>query len=197
MASRFSRGEIRKILGEAHTEDIENQIIALHLGVIDPLKDDLEKYKADAAKLQDVQKELDTLKNGKDYKAEVAKVQKAFDDYKASVEAKETASAKREALRELAKGAGLSEAGIAKAVKYTDISTIELDKDGNITNPDKLTDTIKAEWGDYVATTQTRGAHVNNPPSGNGKMTKDEILSIKDTQARQKAIAENLDLFAK
>ncbi len=49
--AKFTRAEIRNILGEACTEEIENRLVALHLGVVDPLKDDLTKYKADAEKL--------------------------------------------------------------------------------------------------------------------------------------------------
>lgn len=44
--AKFTRTEIRAILGEACTDEIENKLVALHLGVIDPLKDDLQKYKA-------------------------------------------------------------------------------------------------------------------------------------------------------
>ena len=49
--AKFTRAEIRNILGDACTEEIENRLVALHLGVVDPLKDDLTKYKADAEKL--------------------------------------------------------------------------------------------------------------------------------------------------
>ena len=39
-------------------------------------------------------------------------------------------------------------------------------------------------------------ANVSNPPGGEpGKMTKKEIMEIKDAGERQKAIAENHELF--
>ena len=60
--AKFTRAEIRKIIGESCTDEIENQLVALHLGVVDPLKDDVTRYKADAEKLPGVQKELDDLK---------------------------------------------------------------------------------------------------------------------------------------
>ena len=60
--AKFTRAEIRKIIGEGCTDEIENQLVALHLGVVDPLKDDVTRYKADAEKLPGVQKELDDLK---------------------------------------------------------------------------------------------------------------------------------------
>ena len=49
---KFTRSDIRKILGEACTDEIENNLIALHLGVVDPLKDDLERQKRMLKSLQ-------------------------------------------------------------------------------------------------------------------------------------------------
>ena len=54
--AKFTRADIRRILGDAHTEDIENQLVALHLGVVDPLKDQIAQYKTEAEKLPAVQK---------------------------------------------------------------------------------------------------------------------------------------------
>lgn len=187
----------RKLLkGMGLTEEQIDSVIDAHTETVDGLKKQIDDMKADAEKLKDVQKELDGLKSGKDWKAEYDKLDKDFKSFKSDTEAKETASAKREALRQIAKDAGLSEAGVNKAVKYTDLANVELDKDGNAKNADKLKDDLKSEWGDYVATTQTRGANVANPPAnGKATRTKDEILAIKDTSERQKAIAENHELF--
>lgn len=187
----------RKLLkGMGLTDEQIDSVIDAHTETVDGLKSQIETLKADAGKLQDVQKELNDLKNGKDWKAEHDKLKKEFDEYRTSTEAKETAAAKREAIRSVAKEAGLSETGISKAVKYTDLSKVELDKDGKVTNAEKLAADIKAEWGEYAATTRTQGAAVANPPA-NGKATrsKDEILAIKDAGERQKAIAENHELF--
>lgn len=187
----------RKLLkGMGLTDEQIDSVIDAHTETVDGLKSQIETLKADAGKLQDVQKELNDLKNGKDWKAEHDKLKKEFDDFRSSTEAKEAETAKREAVRKAAKEAGLSEAGISKAVKYTDLSKVELDKDGTIKNADKLAADIKAEWGDYATTTRTQGASVANPPaSGKATRSKDEILAIKDAGERQKAIAENHELF--
>ena len=77
----------------------------------------------------------------------------------------------------------------------TDFSDIEMDGD-KIKDEAKTLAAIKQDWGEYVAVTQTRGASVANPPTtGKATRSKDEILSIKDTAERQKAIAENHELF--
>ena len=101
--AKFTRAEIRNILGEACTEEIENRLVALHLGVVDPLKDDLTKYKADAEKLPGVQKELDDLKAAGDggYKEKYEKEHSAFETYKSDVTAKESKAAKEKAVRAL------------------------------------------------------------------------------------------------
>ena len=93
--AKFTRAEIRKIIGESCTDEIENQLVALHLGVVDPLKDDVTRYKADAEKLPGVQKELDDLKAQGDggYKAKYEAEHKAFGDYKANVDAEKTTAA--------------------------------------------------------------------------------------------------------
>lgn len=84
--AKFTRAEIRNILGDACTEEIENRLVALHLGVVDPLKDDLTKYKADAEKLLCVQKELDDLKAAGDggYKEKYEKEHSDFEAYKST-----------------------------------------------------------------------------------------------------------------
>ena len=111
--AKFTRAEIRKIIGESCTDEIENQLVALHLGVVDPLKDDVTRYKADAEKLPGVQKELDDLKAQGDggYKAKYEAEHKAFVDYKANVDAEKTTAAKEKALSDVLLKIGISENG--------------------------------------------------------------------------------------
>lgn len=163
MATRFTRGEIRKILGDAHTEELENQLIALHLGAVDPLKDELAAAKADAEKLPAVQKELDDIKAGKDWKAEYDTLKKSFDDYKAEVAGKESLAAKQAAYRKLLTAENIPEKFHDRIIRMTDFDAVEMDGDA-IKDADKQRAGIKAEWGEYVATTETKGAEVDTPP---------------------------------
>ena len=85
MASKFTRKEIREILGDACTDEIENRIIALYRGVVDPMLDEITDLRAKAETLEAVTKERDALKAGGDkYEAE----HKAFEEYKAGITAK-------------------------------------------------------------------------------------------------------------
>lgn len=69
-------------------------------------------------------------------------------------------------------------------------------EEGKIKDADKLTESIKKEWSDFITVQQTSGAQTQTPPSNTGgKLTKEEILKIKDSTQRQKAIAENMELF--
>ena len=119
-----------------------------------------------------------------------------FDTYKSEQASKETKAAKEKAYRALLQEAGVSEKRLESVLKVSDVDSVELDDKGAIKGADKLTESIKSEWADFITTTQTRGAQTSNPPANNGvKMTKDEIFKIKDPVERQNAIAENIGLF--
>ena len=75
---------------------------------------------------------------------------------------------------------------------------MKLDKDGNLVDEAELRKKIGEEWGEFRTTVTEKGANVETPPKSSGsQMTKEEIMKISDTTARQKAIAENLNLFGK
>ncbi len=189
----------RKLLSALGIEaDKIEQIIEAHTETVDALKNERDSLKSKADSYDKVKTELDqlkeTAKNGGDY----AKLKQDFDDYKAAVEKEKTDSAKKEALQKIAKDAGLSEAGIAKAVKYSDLSGIELDEKGGVKDSKALLKSLREEWPEYIVKESTQGADTGNPPvgaSGKSYKTKEEIFAIKDTAERQKAIAENHELF--
>lgn len=194
----------RKMLKAMSIEDEKiDQIIEAHTETVNGLKEERDNLKADAEKLEAVQKELNKLKedtakdDGKNsWKVKYDAMKEEFDEYKAEVEAKATKATKEEAFRALLKEVGVAEKRINSVVKVSDIDAIELDKDGNIKDADKLKDSVKEEWNDFIQTEQTKGADTSNPPQNNGgKKTREEILAIKDTAERQAAMAENHELF--
>ena len=198
--ARFTRAEIRKIIGEVCTDEMENSIIALHIGVVDPLKDELQTAKADAAKLETVQKELDDLKKtNKDYdelKAKYDDEHKAFEDYKKNVEETNSLNKLRDAYKALLKEQNVDEKRIDAILKVTDFSEKKIGKDGRFEDEAELVKSIKDDWKDFIVTKENRGAQVETPPSNGGKAkTREEIMKIKNTEERQKAIAENPELF--
>lgn len=186
-------------------EEKASEIINAHLETVNGLKDERDKLKADADKYRAVQKELDETKeklkalgeNGIEEK--YTALQKEYDDYKKGVETDKANSAKTQAYRSLLKETGISDKRIDSVLKVTDLSKIDLDKEGNLKDKDKLTENIKSEWSEFIATVSQQGANTATPPANNGgnTMTKKEILAIKDATQRQKAIAEHLEMFGK
>ena len=197
--SKFSRADVRSILGDAHTEEMENRLVALHLGVVDPLKDQLQAYKADAEKLQAVQKELDNLKVGDgDYKAKYEAEVKAFKEYKRQVEAEKTAARDDADVLALCKEAGIArESSLRLIAKDFDRSKIKRGEDGKITNHDDLVSSIKTDYADFVGTPGNHGTPPTTPPTGGGgsSKTKKEIIDMNDPVARQAEMMNNLSLF--
>lgn len=188
----------RKFLSALGIEaDKIDEIISAHTETVDGLKEQLKQAKEAADKLPKVQEQLDSLKDAAKNSGDYAKLKDEFDKYKAQVAEEKTLTAKKAVLTRIAKDAGLSEAGIAKVLKYTDFTSVELDDKGEAKDGKALLKSLKEEWPEYIKTTNTAGANTANPPAGNGKSykSKEEIFSIKDAGERQKAIAENSELF--
>ena len=162
--AKFTRAEIRKIIGESCTDEIENQLVALHLGVVDPLKDDVTRYKADAEKLQGVQKELDALKAQGDggYKAKYEAEHKAFGEYKANVDAEKTTAAKEKALSDILLKIGISEKRVSSVARLAKgdglLDKLELDDKGAIRDRSKTLLRLKRASRPIMASTSLRAA---------------------------------------
>lgn len=169
-------GKMKKILDMLHTET-------------DALQNQLDDAKAATAKAE---KDRDAANGGKEA------AEKALTDYKAQQTKKDTHAAKETKFRELLKAAGVLDKYADRVVRLSgeDIDKLELDEKGNVKDAKKHTDSLKADWSDFVGTTTTTGAKVDTPPTNTGsKMTKDQIFAIKDAGERQAAIAANADLF--
>lgn len=194
----------RKYLSTLGIEaDKIDQIIEAHTETVDALKKERDGYKADAEKLPDVQKELDGLKAGGDFKTKYEKEHKDFEDYKASVTAKETRTAKEAAVRAYYTGKGITGNNLEIAMRGSaaEIDAAELDGD-KIKDTAKLDELIGGTFKGLVGKTETRGTNTSTPPANNGggkKLTREEIFKKDDkgryvlsTAERQRALAENL-----
>ena len=199
----------RKFLSAMGIEDDKaEQIINAHLETVNPLKQERDDYKEKAEKMTSVQKDLDAankklqeFENSSDkdswkvkYEAAVAdkkQLQKDFDDYKSGVAEKELTAKKQSAYRNLLKECGISEKRLDAVMRVTDLKSVEFGEDGKIKDMDKLTESIKSEWAEFIGTTQTHGAGVPNPPAGgNGG-------NIPNTRAAQVAKAHYERIYGK
>lgn len=189
----------RKLLkGMGLTEEQQDTILEAHTETLSEIKAERDRYKEDAEKLENVQKQLDEMKAAGDggWKEKHDTLKKQFEDYKAEQTEKETRSAKEKAYRALLSEIGVGENRLEKVLKLCDVDGVELDAKGGIKGADKLKETLKTDWSDFIVTTTTQGAQTANPPANNGgTMTKNDILNIKDAGERQAAIAANPGLF--
>lgn len=187
--------------------DKVDEIINAHTETVDALKEERDRYKVSAEALPAVQQELAELKeatekagaSGNAYQVKYEAIKEEYEQYKADVEAKATRASKESAYRSLLKEAGISEKRMDAVLKVSgdEIDKLDLDADGKAKNAKDLVKSIAEEWSDFVVTESTQGANTSTPPgsSGGATMTKDDILKIKDTSERQKAMAENHELF--
>lgn len=194
----------RKMLnGMGLDSNVVESIIEAHAETVDALKNERDVIKAKAdetdalvnqlkAELKQAQADTNGNANYKDlYESE----RDAFATYKAGVEA-DRSKAQRETLyRELLRVNGIDPKRHDAILRVTDLAGLEVDENGSLLNADKLSESIKSDWADFVVSTNTVGAVPDNPPATRSGMTKAQIFEIKDATARQQAIAENIDLF--
>ena len=169
----FKREEIREILGEAYTDDIAGKLISLHRTVVDPIKDQLDdakrdatKYKTEADKVPGLQKDLDELKKGEDWKGKYEKEHKDFDDYKAQVAQEATTAKVKAAYKKLLTEEKISEKTLEAVMNATDYSKMKLKDDGTLDGIEDLKKDIDTRWGSFKVAQRQRGERVDTPPPG-------------------------------
>lgn len=179
---------------EAHTETVEG----LKASVKEAEKK-AEGYDALVAEKGKLEKKYEALKEASgsdDWKAKYEKEKADFKAYKDEQANKKAMDDKKAVYTELLKDAGISEKRIESILRVTDFTNMELVEDGKFKDSEKITENIKTEWSDFITTTETRGIKTATPPKNTGaSMSKEDIMKIEDDGERQKAIAENHDLF--
>lgn len=159
----------RKALKAMGIEDEKiEQIIEMHSETVSALKDEIDGYKDMQTQLDTVTRERDELKTAAEQskttdsdKAKEIKTLKAqIEQYKAA----ETLTAKRAAFTELLAAAGVDGKRHNAIIKLTDFNSIELDEQGKIKDSDKLTESVKADYADFIVQTGTQEHKPNTPP---------------------------------
>ena len=172
----FSRDFLKAL---SLTDEQVSAIIQEHTSVTDALKaqrdkakEELETAKKEAAKVPDLQKQIDGYKNGEDYKSKYEQAVKEHEDYVKGVEAKEAAEKVKTAYRKLLADEQIKADRIDFVINHSDLSNMKLDKDGNLEGVDDLKKTIndsKDGWGMFKVTTKERKPSISTPPdSGTG-----------------------------
>ena len=193
--------------------DKVDAIIEAHAEVVEGLKakiaetgdsaDELAKVKAE---LEQARKELksaqDTIKAAEkdDYKGKYESEKAAHEKLQSEVAAKASAAKKEAALTAAAKAAKYSEDAISVILdsKKDYAARVEFGEDGKATNIDTILAEIAADRpGLAPKATETRHTPTTPPANTGGKkaITKEDIMNIKNTAERQRAIAQNPELF--
>ena len=162
------------------------------------------RYKAKLEEIDALTEEKQTAQDSattaEKWKTKYQALKDDFDTYKTEQIKKETHAAKEKAYRDLLKQAGVSEKRLESVLRVSDVDGVELDDKGGVKDADKLAESIKNEWADFIVTTETRGANTANPPANNpiGSMTKADIYKKDDhgryvmsASERQKALMDN------
>ena len=160
----------RKMLRAMGIEDEKiDQTIEAHTESIDALKEQRDQYKVDAEKLPALQKKLEELEAAGDdgYKQKYEEEHEALENLKDSIAKEKALAEKQTAFRELLKSVGVDPKRMDSVMRVTDLSKLEI-KDGKFNDESKIAESLKTEWSDFIVTSGTKGADVENPPAGNG-----------------------------
>ena len=182
------------------TEEQVDSVVEAHTETVDGLKSQMAGYKADAEKLEGVQRELDDLKangGGEDYKSKYDSEHAAFEKYKNDQNAKESAALTERLYREQLNALGITGKRADSIVRLTDLSAVKV-KDGKLEDADDVKKGIQTDYADFIPKKRTDGADPADPPHS-GKMSREEIYKKDDkgryllsTAERQKALAESM-----
>jgi len=160
-----------------------DEIINAHTETVNALKDERDKVQKEYDELKDKSKDADAIKTeletvkaelekakSEDWKKKYEDTKSEFDAFKADANAKATKAKKESAYKKLLEEAGVSAKRVDSVMKVSAsaIDGLKFDKDGNVEEADKLIESVKTEWADFISTTQQKGADVSNPPANNG-----------------------------
>ena len=149
------------------TDEQVDSIIEMHSETVDGLKEQVKTYKADAEKLPNVQKELDDLKAAGDggFKEKFEKEHSDFENFKKTIQEKETKAAKESAAKAFFESKGITGNSLEIAMRGSSAEIAALELDGEkIKDSSALDALVNGTFKALVSTTTTKGANTPNPP---------------------------------
>ena len=149
------------------TDEQVDSIIEMHSETVDGLKEQVNTYKADAEKLPNVQKELDDLKAAGDggFKEKFEKEHSDFENFKKTIQEKETKAAKESAAKAFFESKGITGNSLEIAMRGSSAEIAALELDGEkIKDSSALDALVNGTFKALVSTTTTKGANIPNPP---------------------------------
>lgn len=164
----------RKLLEGMGIEDKQIEtIIEAHSETVTALKAERDKAKEAAAKVPDLQKKLEEAEaasgSGDEWEQKYQDEHQAFEDFKAQVATEKAEADKAQAYRGMLMAAGIDPKRIDAIMRVTDLSQVEME-DGKLKDTEKLQESAKQEWSDFVVKSNTQGSNPATPPEHKEKM---------------------------
>lgn len=162
---------------------------------------DKSRYNAKLDEIETLKSEKQTAEDqltaAQKFEDKYNKEHEAFEKYKSDAEAKAARDAVKAAYKALLTECSIDPKRHDAILRATAFDDKKLGQDGKLENADALKADIEKDWADFKMSSKTKGQDVGNPPADHGKakLTVDEIMAIKDTAERQRAIAQNHELF--
>jgi len=159
----------RKLLeGMGIDEKQVESIIEAHTDTVNGLKAERDKYKEQAGKVPDLQKELEEAKaasgSGDEWEQKYNDEHQAFEDFKAQVATEKADAEKAQAYRGMLMAAGIDPKRLDAIMRVTDLSSVEMGEDGKLKDAGELEKKAKEEWSDFVVKQVTKGTNPETPP---------------------------------
>lgn len=153
----------------------------------DSLQEQLSAANAEIGRLTDEKKQYeDTIGDVEKQKQLLSEFEKRESDYQSEIKQLQLNSAIKLAVAKEANDAN-------DILTLLDKDQLELSEDGTVKGLDDAINTLK-ESKPYLFT-QIRPTGITPPEGSNPKLTKDEIMNVKDSRERQQLIRENQNLF--
>lgn len=187
-------------------------LIDWHMETVNALQAKIDESKGNSdelakvtAELEQAKKDLKTANNKiaayekDDYKGKYESEKAAREKLESDIANKETNAKKDNALKALLKDKKYSDEAAKLIVRkggYTD--KIELDENGGVKNADSILGDVQNDFSMFTPKISNQVVNPAAPPANSGgakKPTKEEIMNIKNTEERQRAMAQNMELF--
>ena len=148
-------------------DDQREQILDAHQEVLESIKSERDEFKKLAEQVPDLQRQLEEAKAASDDSEWEQKYQdehQAFEDFKAQVATEKAEADKAQAYRGMLMAAGIDPKRIDAIMRVTDLSQVEME-DGKLKDTEKLQESAKQEWADFVVKSNTQGSNPATPPT--------------------------------
>lgn len=156
-------------------EAVIDSIIEAHTESTDALKKQRDDALAEAAKVDELTKDLAEANTKLAAAGDAAKVQKDFDDYKAGIEAEKKGVKTRDALRALLKDTvGIKRDSALDLIMAAEkLESYELDENGSLKNAETIAESMKQKHAEWISEVHEQGVPPIAPPTGGKKEPED------------------------